>query len=300
MKKIFLPFIIAVCFGGVFVAGRYLADTISPLQMSWLRYCFATALFVPIIWIKRAELYRLSWRTLAGISLGALLSTVLYHLLFYAALHYSSATNIALIHAINPLLTLGLSAVLLGERATVRSIGGFVLAAVGVVLVVSHGSIATLTSLQINYGELLMLIATTVVALYAILTKYLAPRVSAPLYTALIFLFGWIMLTALLPIEYDNFVFHQLSLNSWLAIAYMGIGSSGIGYYLYVTSTRTVGPSLTALGVYSFVPVVVAVLEMVVLQTNLSWPQFLGFGLIVTGMIIALLKKIQPRAILKP
>ena len=290
-KKYLLPIIIATLFGSVFVAGRFLADTISPLQMSFLRYCFATPIFIPFLFTRKTELKQLSGKLFGLIALAALLSTVLYHLLFYQALHFAPATDISLIHSINPLLTLLFSALILKEVITRKKITGFMVALLGVIIVVSGGSFTTLANFKINTGELLMLCATTTWALYSIVTKYVAPKISAPLYTALVFGLGWLMLLALLPFEWSHLSFTHLSLSTWAALAYMGVGSSGLGYYLLVQATRTLGPSATALSVYSCVPIVVAIEEIFLLHTQLSWVELIGFACIVCGMVIALRKK---------
>ncbi|HSH05420.1 MAG TPA: DMT family transporter, partial [Anaerolineae bacterium] len=65
-----------------------------------------------------------------------------------------------------------------------------------------------------------------------------------------------------------------MSWRGWLAVFYMGIGASGIGYLLYNLSVPRVGPTRTSGVVYSWVPVWTAVLA------------FLFFGEPITGEMV--------------
>lgn len=78
--------------------------------------------------------------------------------------------------------------------------------------------------------------------------------------------------------------------SAWLAIAYMGIGSSGIGYYLYTASARTLGPAFTSLTVYASIPVVVALTAWVWLGERISLFHVFGFVCIGVGLIVTLKK----------
>lgn len=156
------PFLTAVLFGLVFIAGKFLAASISPITLSFLRFSFTIVIFLPIIIRYRQAIKALTASTWIMIFLAALLGIVVYTIFFYWALDFTTATNVALIHAANPLITLVLAYLLLKDKVSKRTVLGFISAIIGIIIVVSHGSLDTLLNLHFNTGELLMLVATTV------------------------------------------------------------------------------------------------------------------------------------------
>src|SRR3989339_739271 len=283
-QKLFLPIVIAIIFSFVFVAGKYLATAIPPATMSFIRYGMASILFFPFLVKYRSRIKNISKKDWIFIFAAAVMGVVLYHIFFYWALHFTSATNVSLIHAANPLIVLVLSWLFLKQRASKRVVIGFFIAVFGIILIVSEGSLSQLLMFRLNRGELLMLIATTSWAIYTILLKQIdQKKVSSILLTALVSIIGWIILIPFAFHEVDVTFFSSISLQSWLALLYMGIGSSGVGYFLYAKSTRDIGPSITSLMVYSLDPAFVAIVEWLWLGASIGWIQVGGFLCICFG-----------------
>lgn len=288
MKKILLPVITALLFSFVWIAGKYLADTIPPITMTFLRYCFAVMIFLPITIYHRHTIRKFTMSDWFYLVLAGGLAVVAYHTLFYWALHFSSPTTLTLIHATNPLLTLLLAYCLLKHSITKSAVIGFCVAVIGVVIVVSDGETI---SLRLDQGEWLMLTATLAWALFTIVTKHLAVRkIPSLVFTAVISVIGWVMLLPMTLWDVDVLFFQSLSTSTWLALAYMGIGSSGIGYWLYARSVGNIGPAFTSFVVMSLVPLAVAIEEWIWLDTRIQWPLVLGFGFILAGLAIGTLK----------
>lgn len=287
--KYYLPVIIAILFGSVFVAGKYLADAIPPATLSALRYSVTVLVFLPILFKQRLQILSINRRDWILIVLAALLGITTYHVLFYWSLHFTSATNVALIHAANPLLTLMLAWFILKQVITRRAVLGFCLAVVGITFIVSDGSFQQLLTLRLNTGELLMLIATISWAGYTVLLKGInQKKVGSSVLTGLVAMIGWLLLLPLSAREVDISFIASVSWSSWLAVLYMGAGSSGLGYWLYTKSARDLGPATTSLLVYSMVPLVVAIIEWLWLGVAMNWIQAAGFIFICCGLVCAL------------
>lgn len=286
MKKIIPPIIAAILFAFVWIVGKYLANTITPITMTFLRYCFTVLVFVPILWQRRETIRAIPKRDWPYLFAASVLGVIAYHALFYWALHFSSPTTTALIHAINPLLTLILAYIILKQAITDHMILGFGLGIVGVIIVVGHGQLAAFT---FSAGEWLMLAATLAWALFTVVSKYMAVRqLDSLLFTALISLIGWLILLPASLWEVNIHFFQTLDIGTWISLMYMGIGSSGLGYWLYARSVGKIGPAMTSFVVYSTVPIVVAIEELLWFHTNLEFSQFLGFIFICVGLVVAL------------
>lgn len=283
------PVIAGILFGLVFVAGKHLANTIPPAAMSFLRYAFASAIFIPVLIKFRTSIRSLSPRQWRSIILASFFGITGYHILFYWALHFTAPTNVSLIHASNPILTLVLSGLILKDKIKPRLLLGFVLAVVGIMIVVSKGSLGNLAGFGFNTGELLMLCATIIWAIYTILLKRIGASTVSPLVlTALIAVIGWITLAPLAFFEVHWEFFGQIHFSTWVALAYMGIGSSGLGYFLYTKSAQSLGPALTSLIVYTTVPIVVSLVSFFWLHIPITGVQVVGFIFILAGLSGAL------------
>lgn len=286
MKKFCPPIVAAILFAIVWLVGKLLADTIPPITMTFLRYCFTVLIFAPVLWQQRQTIRTIPKQDWPYLFAASFLSVIVYHVLFYWALHFSSPTTLTLIHATNPLLTLMLAYFILKQVITSRMVIGFVLGVIGVVTVISHGGI---TSFSFHTGEWLMLAATSAWALFTIISKHLASRqINSVLYTALISLIGWLVLLPASVWEVPVHFYFSLSASTWLALLYMGIGSSGIGYWLYARSVGKLGPAITSFVVFSIVPIVVAIEEVIWLHTPLQASQLIGFIFICAGLAVAL------------
>lgn len=293
MKKFFPPIIAAILFAIVWLVGKWLADTIPPITMTFLRYCFTVLVFAPVLWQQRQTIRSIPKQDWPYLFAASFLSVVLYHILFYWALHYSSPTTLTLIHATNPLITLVLAYFLLRQAITNRMVIGFLLGVAGVVTVISHGGFTTFT---FQTGEWLMLAATTGWALYTVISKHLAARgLHSVLYTALISLIGWLLLLPASLWEVNIQFYTTLSPSTWLALCYMGIGSSAIGYWLYARSVGKLGPAVTSFVVFSTVPIVVAIEEVIWLDTSLQASQLIGFIFICAGLAMALYSRLPAK-----
>src|SRR5437764_10240802 len=90
------------------------------------------------------------------IGVGGFLGTYLYYVLLYAALALTSASEGFILAYTWPILVLLLAFLLLKEKLTFKKMCSIVLSFIGIVVIVTHGSIFTLnfTSLQ---GDVLAL-----------------------------------------------------------------------------------------------------------------------------------------------
>lgn len=112
---------------------------IDPLTLTWLRFVIAGLFYVPYAVLTRAEAPRYTWRegmmlVAAGVALVPVFSLTLYW-----ALSYTTVANTALVRMTEPAWVLLLGALLLGERATRRQLGGFALALLGTLALVLLG-----------------------------------------------------------------------------------------------------------------------------------------------------------------
>jgi drug/metabolite transporter (DMT)-like permease len=112
---------------------------IDPLTLTWLRFVIAGLFYVPYAVLTRAEAPRYTWREGVMLAAAGIALVPVFSLTLYWALSYTTVANTALVRMTEPAWVLLLGALLLGERATRRQLGGFALALLGTLALVLLG-----------------------------------------------------------------------------------------------------------------------------------------------------------------
>ena len=99
----------------------------------------------------------------------------LFNGLVYLSLEYTTSTNAALINGATPILTILLAAAVGFDRLTGRRGAGALVSLVGVVWIVSRGSLGALLGLSFNRGDVVMLVAAVMWAIYTVFVIRVTP-----------------------------------------------------------------------------------------------------------------------------
>lgn len=156
---------------GNYVLGVVAVGEMDPMSLVFSRWAIA---LVPLVVLAQV-LERPDWRAVArqwpwviALSLTGLAG---YNLFLYAALLYTDAFNASLINAFNPAMIVLAAAVFLHQRLSVRGVAGVVIALVGVLVVLTKGSLSGLADFRLGPGEWLMLGAVSVWTAYTMISR---------------------------------------------------------------------------------------------------------------------------------
>ena len=274
----------SLLFAGSFVAGKYTTVDLEPITTSLLRYLVALLFLSALVVWYRPESLRLAAADLLPMALLGTFGIVGYHYFFFASLRHTEVANTAIINAVNPVLTGLLAAVFIQERLHWRSYVGVAIAFVGVLILITQGQLTALFQLDFNRGDLLMMAAVMSWVVYSLLIRQLSKRYSGYAITFYAALFGVLQLAVLAIPEGAIAQVQAISLASIFAVLYMGIGASGIGYFLYNLSVKDVGPTRTSSFVYSFVPIFVALLAFLFFGETVTPIMLVSMTLIIVGL----------------
>jgi drug/metabolite transporter (DMT)-like permease len=151
------------------LVGRLMADSMPPLLLNALRWWAALLILLPLGWraigtaARRAELLQ-RWRPLA---LLGLLGVGAYNALQYLALQTSTPINVTLIASSTPVWMLLVGRLFYGEHPRPLQYVGAVLSLGGVLLVLVRGDLGQLATLRLVPGDLWILLAAFLWALYS-------------------------------------------------------------------------------------------------------------------------------------
>jgi drug/metabolite transporter (DMT)-like permease len=277
-----------LCWSGNALVARAFAGEIPPLALSFWRWSLALVLLLPFVvkplWQHRAALRAAGWRllVLAGIGIAG------YNSLLYAAAQTTAAINITLVNTCLPLMTFIGAGLLLGEWPQRRAWWGMAVAAVGLLVLISKGSWASLSGLAFNKGDLIMLLAVADWALYSLLLRrwasYLLP-IPALALLGVLMLLGVPLILPFYLYELSQGAHFNLNAANLAAISYTAIFASLLAYLAWNNAVRVLGAAKAALSNY-LMPVFTAVLAWLLLGEGLQGYHWLGAALIFTGLLL--------------
>ncbi|MGR4067059.1 DMT family transporter [Billgrantia sp. C5P2] len=255
---------------------------IAPSSIAFLRWVLALAVLTPFLlpaaWRHREALRR-EWPKLAVLGL---LGMGLWQGLAYVAAETTTATNMGILAAMVPLLTVLLSALILREAPSLGGTLGGLLALFGVLVLLGRGDPLALLDLEVALGDLLMVVAATCYALYGVMLKRwplgLPPWVVlyAQVVFAVLFLLPPYLMGPMTPVDGQNV---------WL-ILYAGIPASIITTYLWMRAIRQIGASQASIFI-NLMPLFSALIAMAFLGERIAAFHLVGGALVLAGVVMA-------------
>jgi drug/metabolite transporter (DMT)-like permease len=196
-------------------------------------------------------------------------------------LRYTTVVNATLIDGLGPLITGLLAALLIRESMSGRQAAGAGVGLVGVIILISGGSLFFWQTIRSNMGDLIMLGAVTLWGLYSVLGRQVMRRRSPLSATALSTFLGLPFLLLAAAWELRTFPI-AASPELVLAVLYIGVAPTVIGFLSWNAGVRRLGAS-GAMVFYNTLPLYGALLGYLFLGEPIGPIHLLGGTLIVGG-----------------
>ena len=289
MQKLFTnPYLLltltVLSWAGNMVVGRGIRGDIPPMTFAFWRWLIALCLVAPLALPhlkSQWPLLRQGWRPLLVLGL---LGVAGYNTFAYIALQSTTATNAALLNSFVPIVTIAISWAFLGKHLRPIEALGVVISLTGALTIVSRGDLGVLTQLNLNIGDVWMLLAVLDWAIYTVALAWRPAGVHPMLMLGSTVVIG---LAALGPASAWELLVEQravnLHLGSLAGLAYVGILPSFVGYIFYNKGVAEVGANKASLFIHRM-PVFGTVLSFLFLGEIPAGYHYLGIGLIFTGI----------------
>ena len=283
---------------GSYVAlSKPLVAALPVFLLAWLRFGIGGAAMLH--WLKKppSEVPMTS-QTKRLLFLESFLGNFLFSICMLFGVSITGAVTAGVVMATIPAAVALMSWAFLGERIGLRTWAAVICAVVGVTLVslsrqelvapVSTGLGADLSAKNTVLGIFLLVGAVLCEAAYAVIGKKLVGALSPKRITALINLWGFVLITPLGLWAAWQFDFFSVSTPSWLLLVFYSLAASVWTVWLWMTGLKTI-PAGQA-GVFTvFLPVSAAAVGVVFLGENLSGLQALAFAVAMLGVVLATL-----------
>ena len=277
-----------IIWSGNFIVARDLSDEIAPLTLAFWRWVVAILALLPFaikpllaqkVWIKVNIVY---------LSIVSLFGVTLFNSLIYYASHSSSAINLSLIAITFPIFILVLSRIFLAEAISWNKLAGIGLVAAGILLLISKGELSVLAELTFAQGDIWMLIASLIFAIYSMLLRQKPEGISVPAFQLASFIVGLVFLFPFYLVELYFIPTKNLEGSVIMSILYVGIYASLLAFILWNKAISIIG-AINAGMVYYSLPIFSGVLAIVILDEAVTSLHLYSTLLVLLGILLAVI-----------
>jgi drug/metabolite transporter (DMT)-like permease len=275
----------ALCWAGNAIVGRLAAGHIPPVTLAFLRWFFAFLLLLPFAWKHLVRDWPSIRKALPLMIMISVTGIGVFNTLQYWALEYTQALNTLLLQSAGPLLVAVWSLILLGVRLTLPQAFGVLLSLAGVLVILLHGDITTLSAISFNRGDLIFTVALIIFALYSVLTLKRPPMHGLSFAT---FTFGAGAATLIPFLVWELYARPMMALDApnLLSLFYVAVFPSIVAYLCFNRGVQLIGANRAA-PFFHVVPVFGSVMAIVFVGERPQLFHVVGFALVLAGVFVA-------------
>jgi drug/metabolite transporter (DMT)-like permease len=288
---------------GSYVAlSKPLVAALPVFLLAWLR--FGIGGLAMVHWLKRpAAEPTMTPHTRGLVFLESLLGNFLFSICMLFGVSMTSAVSAGVIMASIPAVVALMSWAFLRERIGLRTWLAVGCGALGIgLLALSKQELSAQTPPGLEgdlaqnkalLGNLLVFGAVLCEAAYAVIGKKLTGALSPKRITALINLWGFVLMTPMGLYAAWRFDFGGVATGSWVLLVFYALAASVWTVWLWMTGLKTV-PAARA-GVFTvMLPISAALVGVLVLGESLTGMQLLAFSVALLGVVLATLPSRNP------
>lgn len=268
------------------VIGKAMVGTVSPLALTFIRWCVALAAMLPFAlpsirahWpaVKR------HWKTIAWLGFWG---TGLHNAFAYVGLAYTTATNGVILNSAIPVMIIVCGWVVYRDTITRVQALGVALSLAGVLTVLTRGDASVLADFSLNRGDLIVLAGMIFWAVYTVYLRAKPAELPGLVLLACCGTVGVLLLAPLAAIELVFLGGHVDPTPGAIAgLLYIGIFPSFVGYVFWNRGVAEVGPNVAGIFVH-LMPAFGSLLAWLFLGERLMLFHLSGIALILAGIAL--------------
>lgn len=285
-----MPYLLLVLttlfWSGNFVLSRGMHADIPPLALSFWRWALALLIMLVFSWRTCWRQSDIIVRERKYIIIQGLLGVTGFNSLIYLAVQTTTAVNAVLINSCTPIL-IALCALLINkEPLKLRQWAGILLSLSGVTLIMVGGDLGSLVELDFNRGDLLVLCAGLVWALYSVNLKSFPQDLHPFSYQTGIMIAGLIGILPFYLLELG--MGYQMVVNTptLTTIVYVAIFPSVLAFIFWNRAVRDIGATRAGAFIH-LMPVFSSILAVFFLGESIELFHLQGIGLVFGGIFLA-------------
>jgi len=273
-----------ILWGGQPTVLKGLIKELSPIVITFYRCIGISAILLiglfisnmKIIPTRMHQVFLLSAMGLSGLTLNSVFQ--------FTGLQYSTAINCSLVSSTTPVITAVLAAIFLQEKMTVVQWIGTFISFLGILFLLTHKFIGSITALTFNYGDLLYFASQICWAIYSILGRKIMVELSPMVTTAWASLAG-AFFTGIYAVWCKIDLMPGVTTSGIASMSYMTIGGGVFAMTWWNNGVKTIGASKASI-FFNIVPIAGMIFGVVFLGEPLGWSEIMVSFLIVSGVYL--------------
>ena len=278
--------LVAVAWGGTFIAGRSLAG-VAPMFSACLRFVLASAALSLFLLISGKGFRRVTARQALVVTLLGFCGIFSYSFFFFSGLQHIHASRAALIVALNPAVMTLIAYLFYRERVTALKVLGIALCFCGVALVVGGGDPQGTPGGRTWLGEALIGGCVLSWSAYSVFCKSVV-RQLGPLHTVTYSIYaGTIMLLAYAAATgvLDMDAVGRFSTAEMASLLYLGVIGSAVAYIWYYDGIQQIGVARASVFI-ALNPLAAVLFGAALLGEQMTLATLIGGLLIISGIVL--------------
>ena len=266
------------------VVARGIYEEVPLIGLSFWRWFVASLIILPFVWrelVEKRDVVRRHFRILAtqGILIvgsGAVL---------FVALMHTTAINASLVNTAQPVFTVFLAWIVIGDRINRIQMLGIAAGLIGVAIMIVKADFQVLLNFEFNIGDLLVVVAIVGYASYAINIRKLPHELGTFTSLCVILFTGSI---CLLPFYFYEAVYIKpLPFSGYVVflVIILSLGVSIASMAMWNMGNRVIGPSRAAVFV-NLLPIYGSIMAILFLDEKLYLYHFFGAALVCAGIFM--------------
>jgi drug/metabolite transporter (DMT)-like permease len=286
--KAYLMLILCAFFwSGNFIVGKFATlYEVPPLTLNFFRWLIVWIILIPFTFRDILKNIKIIKKNFYPILLMSITSISVFNSVVYYSLNFTQVLNGALMISIIPILIVFISFIFKTEKINFSQICGLLLSITGVLTIITRLDLAKLINLDLNKGDLWLLVAMLSWAIYSIMLRTHKTGLKYLSFMTAIVSIGLIFLFPQFLFELSNHQVIKFNIPVILITGYV-IFFAGIGsYILWNKAVVIVGPNKAGIFLH-LMPVFSSFMAIFLLNEKLMNFHIIGAIVIIIGIYLS-------------
>jgi drug/metabolite transporter (DMT)-like permease len=272
-----------IVWGASFVATKITLQYIDPTALVWIRFAMGVVILGLAVGLEK-QFTLPKGKDWGYFALLGFLGITFHQWLQSTGLLTAQATTTAWIITSTPIFIALLGFLILKERLAWYQVTGIILAAFGVLLVVTKGNLSSLIDGRFGTpGDFLVMISAINWAVFSTLSRPGLKKHSATLMMFYVMSFGWIFTSILFFATPGIRQITVIPWEGWVAILFLGILCSGVAYIFWYDALKFLPVAQTGAFLY-LEPIITVIVAALVIREQIVLATLTGGIIILIGV----------------
>jgi drug/metabolite transporter (DMT)-like permease len=286
-KAYFMLILCAFFWSGNFIIGKFATlYEVPPLTLNFLRWLIVWIILIPFTFRDILKNIKAIKKNFYPLLLMSITSISVFNSVVYYSLNFTQVLNGALMISIIPMLIILISFIFKTEKINFSQIFGLILSIVGVVTIVTRLDFTKIINLDLNKGDLWLLVAMLSWAIYSIMLRTHKTELKYLSFMSVIISMGLIFLFPQFLFEFFNHQVIRFNIPVFLITTYVVLFAGLGSYILWNKAVVIVGPNKAGIFLH-LMPVFSSFMAIFLLNEKLMNFHIIGAIIIIIGIYLS-------------